>query len=55
MFLKKIALVGAVSALMASTAYAGCGLTSGLVRILSNDFLRCMRLRQAPRPVQVAA
>lgn len=38
MFLKKIALVGAVSALMASTAYAGCGLTSGSVRILSNDF-----------------
>jgi len=38
MFLKQIALVGAVSALMASTAYAGCGLTSGSVRILSNDF-----------------
>ena len=37
MFLKKIALVGAIS-LWGSTAMAGCGLSSGKVSILSNDF-----------------
>lgn len=37
MFLKKIALVGAIS-LWGSTAMAGCGLTGGNVSILSNDF-----------------
>ncbi len=38
MFLKKLALAGAMSALMGSTAYAGCGISSGSVRILANDF-----------------
>lgn len=38
MFLKKIALAGVMSALMTSTAYAGCGISNGSVRILSNDF-----------------
>jgi len=38
MFLKKIAIAGAMSAFMGSTAYAGCGITSGSVRILANDF-----------------
>lgn len=37
MYLKSFALAGTL-ALMSSTAYAGCGLTSGSVRILSNDF-----------------
>lgn len=37
MFLKKIALVGAIS-LWGSTAMAGCGLSGGNVSILSNDF-----------------
>lgn len=38
MFLKKIAFAGTLAAMMTTTAYAGCGLTSGSVRILSNDF-----------------
>jgi multiple sugar transport system substrate-binding protein len=37
MFIRSISLAGAV-AFMASTAYAGCGISSGSVKILSNDF-----------------
>ncbi len=38
MFLKKIALAGTMSVLAGTAAYAGCGLTSGNVNILGNDF-----------------
>ena len=38
MYLKKIALAGAMTALMGSAAYAGCGLTGGNVNILGNEF-----------------
>jgi len=38
MFLKQVSLAGAMSVLMGSTAFAGCGLTSGNVNILGNDF-----------------
>ena len=37
MFIRSISLAGAI-AFMASTAYAGCGISSGSVKILSNDF-----------------
>lgn len=37
MYLKTLALAGSL-ALMSTTAYAGCGLSGGSVRILSNDF-----------------
>lgn len=37
MYFKRFAMAGTM-ALMSTTAYAGCGLTSGSVRILSNDF-----------------
>ena len=38
MFLKKVALTGALSVLMGTTAYAGCGLSGGNVNILGNEF-----------------
>ncbi len=38
MFLKKIAAAGAMSVLMGSAAYAGCGLSAGNVNILGNEF-----------------
>ncbi|MEK9709011.1 MAG: extracellular solute-binding protein [Alphaproteobacteria bacterium] len=38
MFLKQVSLAGAMSVLLGSTAFAGCGLTSGNVNILGNDF-----------------
>jgi len=38
MFLKQVSLAGAMSVLMGSTAFADCGLTSGNVNILGNDF-----------------
>jgi ABC-type glycerol-3-phosphate transport system substrate-binding protein len=38
MFLKKLATAGAMSVLMGSTAYAGCGLSGGNVNILGNEF-----------------
>ena len=38
MFLKKLALAGAVTVLSGTTALAGCGLSAGNVSILGNDF-----------------
>ncbi len=38
MLLKKLALAGTMSVLAGSAAYAGCGLSSGNVSILGNDF-----------------
>ncbi len=38
MFLKKLALAGAVTVLSGTTALAGCGLSAGNVNILGNDF-----------------
>ncbi|MFY9241181.1 MAG: extracellular solute-binding protein [Roseovarius sp.] len=38
MFLKKLALAGAMTVLTGTTAIAGCGLSAGNVNILGNDF-----------------
>ena len=38
MFLKELALAGAVTVLSSTTALAGCGLSAGNVNILGNDF-----------------
>ena len=38
MFFRKIAAATAFATLLGSTAYAGCGLSSGNVNILGNEF-----------------
>ena len=38
MMMKKVALAGAMSALLGTAAHAGCGLSGGNVNILGNEF-----------------